>query len=215
MNVKELNLTPAELTAILAHQQTLSARCGAAVTIEAAIEDFIANYREDWLREKQRRDLAEQRHEIEKHKYLRSQAEGRDIGRKAAAEEWCARYAPIWRAERESVERNGFAKITVSIQNEKGLHLRPASTLANLVAQFNCEVYFHRAVLEYYNFILLGKKYINVRSILGLLAIEAARGETLEFIAAGPQAREVLAAIANLVKSEFSGIETVPGHPIP
>ena len=213
MNVKDINLTPAELQAILDHKRTMSAAHGVEVSLEGAIEHFIERYELDWMREKQRRDLAEQRREIEKHKYLRSEKEGHDIGRARAAEEWCEKYAPIWRAEHESLERNGFLKISVVIQNEQGLHFEPASTLANLAQQYSCEVYLHRAGMEYSNFILQGKKYLNVKSVLCLLTVKAEKGELLEFIATGTQAKTALENIAAYIGqgTKPQKIEAVPG----
>jgi phosphotransferase system HPr (HPr) family protein len=213
MDVKNINLTPAELQAILEHKRTMSAAHGVAVSLEEAIEHFIEHYELDWMREKQRRDLAEQRQEIEKHKYLRSEKEGRDIGKTRAAEEWCEKYAPIWRAEHESLERNGFLKISVVIRNEQGLHFEPASTLANLAQQYNCEVYMHRAGIDYFNFILQGKKYLNVKSVLCLLTVKAEKGESLEFIATGTQAKTALENIAAYIGQgiEPQEIEAVPG----
>ena len=213
MNVKDINLTPAELQAILDHRRTMSVAHGVPVSLEEAIEHFIEHYALDWMREKQRGDLAEQRQEIEKHKYLRSEKEGHDIGKARAAEEWCAKYAHIWRAEHESLERNGFLKISVIIQSEQGLHMQPASTLANLAQQYNCEVYMHRAGMDYFNFILQGKEYLNVKSVLCLLTVKAEKGELLEFTATGPQAKTALENIAAYISqgTEPQKIEAVPG----
>ncbi len=202
MNIKEINLTPAELSAILDHRRRMAAKHKTDISIEEAIEHFILHVRADWLKEKQHRDTQDQREEIEKHKYFRSQNEGRDIGKAAAAEEWCAKYAHIWRAERESLERNGFLKAEVVIRSEHELHIKPASTLAILAAQFDCEVYLHRGQMDYYNFILQGRKYMNVKSILGLLSVAAKKGEALEFIAAGPEAQSALDAIVDLINRQ-------------
>lgn len=213
MNVKDINLTPAELQAILGHKRSMAVAQGREISLEDAIKHFIEHYELDWMLEKQRRDLAEQRHEIEKHKYLRSEKEGHDIGKARAAEEWCEKYAPIWRAEHESLERNGFLKMSAVIQNERGLHFEPASTLANLAQQYACEVYLHRSGMEYFNFILQGKKYLNVKSVLCLLTVKAERGEQLEFIATGPQAKDVLESIADYISqgTKPHKIEAVPG----
>src|ERR1035437_6721883 len=186
------NLTAAELKAIQEHKYYLSQRRGTEVTIEEAIADFVQNFAGDWQNEKLRRDNLEQRQEIEKHKYLRSLEEGRDIGRTSAAEEWCQKYAHIWRAERESLERNGFQRVLVTIQNNAGLHLRPVSAVAGLAAKFDCDIYVHREGLLYYTFRLEGRPYMNVRSILGLLSVGTALGDTLEFIAPGSQAEPAL-----------------------
>ncbi|NLB60569.1 MAG: HPr family phosphocarrier protein [Lentisphaerae bacterium] len=199
MNVKKINLTPAELKAILEHKWEMSEKHGREITLEQAIEHFILHMHADWLKEKQHLDTQAQREEIEKHKYLRSQDAGYDIGKTAAAEEWCAKYAHIWRAERESLERNGFIKADVIIQSPHGLHIEPASTLALLASQYDCEVYLHRCGMDYYNFILQGKRYMNVKSILGLLSVAAQPGDALELIATGPEADPALEAIVQLI----------------
>lgn len=213
MRVKDINLTPAELQAILDHKRTMSVVRGGEISLEEATEHFIQHYESDWLQEKQRRDLMEQRHEIEKHKYLRSEQEGRDIGKALAAEEWCEKYAPIWRAEHESLERNGFLKVSVVIRSAAGLHMRPASILAVLAKDFDCEVYMHREDMDYYNFIMQDKKYLNVKSVLCLLTVAAKQGEGLEFIATGPQAKAALEKIATYISQgdKSQDIEGVPG----
>ncbi len=199
MSKPAINLTAAELKAIEEHKYFLSRTRGTEVSIEEAIEDFVQNVEEDWRQEKLRRDNQDQRQEIEKHKYLRSQEEGHDIGRRSAAEEWCQKYAHIWRAERESLEQNGFERMRVTVQSKDGLHLRPVSTVAELAAKFDCDIYVHRDGMTYYNLLLEGRPYRNVRSILGLLSVGAAHGDELEFIATGQQAKEALAALTELL----------------
>jgi len=199
MKGQAANLTAAELKAIEEHKYYLSQQRGTEVAIEEAIDDFVGRFAEDWQREKLRRDNLEQRQEIEKHQYLRSLAEGRDIGRSSAAEEWCQKYAHIWRAEHESLERNGFKRALVTVHNEDGLHLRPVSAVASLVSKYDCDVYVHKDNMQYYNFLLEGRPYMNVRSILGLLSVGAALGDTLEFIATGSQAEQALAALTEFL----------------
>ena len=138
---------------------------------------------------------------------------GPGIGKKAAAEEWCAKYAHLWRAERESLERNGFLQAKVILQAERGLHLQPAATLAKLAQKYNCDVYLHHEKIDYCNFMLQGKKYLNIKSVLGLLSITAARGDILEIISAGPQAKDALEEIAKYINETFQvqDIEGVAG----
>jgi phosphotransferase system HPr (HPr) family protein len=202
MKSPETNLTAAELKAIEEHKYYLSQRHGAEVTIEEATADFVQHFANDWRREKLRRDNLEQREEIEKHKYLRSLEEGRDIGRSSAAEEWCQKYAHIWRAERESLKKNGFERIYVTIENKEGLHLRPVSAVAALATQFDCDLYVHKEGMVYYNFLLEGRPYMNVRSILGFLSLGTTLGDKLEFIATGAQAGPALEALAKFMKGD-------------
>jgi len=213
MNVQDINLSPAELRAILEHQRAMSAAQGVEVSLEDAIKDFMEHCRATWLREKQHRDIVEQIHEIEKHKYLRSIEEKRDIGKKTAAEEWCAKYARLWRAEQESLERNGFLQAKVILQSERGLHVQPAATLARMARKYDCDVYLHHAKLEVGNFVLQGKKYLNVQSVLGLISISAVNGDVLEIISSGPQAKVALDEIAKYINETFKtqDIEGVAG----
>jgi phosphocarrier protein len=92
--------------------------------------------------------------------------------------------------------------VRVTIQNKAGLHLRPVSAVAGLAAKFDCDIYVHREGMSYYNFLLEGHPYMNVRSILGLLSVGTALGDTLEFIATGSQAGQALKALAELLTRE-------------
>lgn len=203
MDSPAINLTPSELKAIEEHKYFLSENRGVEVTIEEAIADFIEHIADDWRREKLRRDNEDQREEIERHKFLRSQEEGRDIGGHSAAEEWCEKYAHIWRAERESLEQNGFQKIQVTVRNPAGLHLRPVSAVAALATQYNTDIYVHKPGMIYYNLLLEGRPYMNVRSILGLLSVGVALGDKLEFLATGAQAKAALAAVTEFLSTEL------------
>jgi len=213
MNVKDINLSPAELHAILEHQRARTQTTGAEVSLETAIEDFMSHCHAEWMHEKQHHDIVAQIQEIEKHKYFRSMEEQHDIGKKAAAEEWCAKYAHLWRAERESLQRNGFLQAKVILRAEQALHLQPAATLAKLAQKYDCEVYLHHEKIPYGNFILQGKKYLNIKSILGLLSMTASIGDTLEIISTGPQAKDALDEIAKYINVAFQrqDIEGVAG----
>ena len=187
MDAKKIDLIPSELAAIQTHKYFLSLKEGREVSIEEAIEDFVEKYRADWLREKQRRDNEEQINEIERHKYLRSREEGYDIGRRKASEEWIGKYADIWRNEKESLQAHGFLQAKLVVENEEGLHIKPASKLTEIARSCDCDMYVHRKGMEYYNFVLNGKEYLNVKSVLSLLQLDAVKGEELEFIATGAE----------------------------
>jgi phosphocarrier protein HPr len=204
MDIKKLDFSPAELQAVEEHKYFKSIEQSREINIEEAIFDFINNYRESWEKEKLRRENLEQIEEIKNYKNKRSQEEGREIDENAAAHEWREKYAHIWREEKESLEKNGFYKINVVVCNEKGLHMRPSSSLANLTSKYYSDVYVHKDGMEHYNFMLNGKPYMNVKSVLGVLTLAACKGEELEFIATGLQAREVLAAIETFVKNGCS-----------
>lgn len=197
----EFSLTAAELHAIETHKYFLSKERGCEVSIEEAIGDFLRRYAESWRREKARQDNRAQLEEIERHKYLRSAAEGHDVG-EAAAEEWCTHYAPIWRAERESLERNGFRRLDVRVRNAAGMHLRPWSRAARLAASFDCDVYVHSPGMPVWNFVLDGRPFMNVKSVIAVLSIGTEMGDTLEFIAMGKDADAALTALRELIERE-------------
>ena len=193
------NLTPAELQAVEEHKYYMSQRLNREVLIDEAIEDFLENYMPCWRCEKQQKDNRDQIREIERHKEDVSRAVGHEVDRTAVAIEWCERFARIWRSERESLERNGFCMMKVDVRNEHGLHMHPTSSLVKLVSNYDCDVYVHKDGMDYFNFFLNGKPYMNVKSILGMLKLGIAQSETLEFISTGKQAKEVLDAIERAV----------------
>jgi phosphotransferase system HPr (HPr) family protein len=199
--IKEIDLSPAELRAIEDHKYFMSQRKGKEVSIEEAIEDFVSNYKDTWIKEKQKKENFEQIEEIKRYRHSRSQETGYELSENDAAEEWMGNYAHIWRREKESLEKNGFIMTQVIVQNEKGLHMRPSSTLATLTSKFDCDVYVHKDGMEHYNFILNGKKYMNVKSVLGVLTLAACKGERLEFIATGRESEEAVGAIEVFVNN--------------
>ena len=78
--------------------------------------------------------------------------------------------------------------------------MRPVSAVAALAAGFDCDMYVHKEGMVYYNFLLEGRPYMNVRSILGFLSLGATTGDTLEFIATGSQASQALEVLEKLIK---------------
>jgi len=199
MKEKKIDLIPSELAAIQEHKYFMSVKESREVSIEEAIEDFVEKARADWLGEKQQRDNEEQIREIERHKWHRSREEGYDIGSRTASEEWIGKYAHIWREEKESLQAQGFCEVRLVVENEEGLHIKPASKLAEIALTHDCDMYVHRDGMEFYNFVLNGKEYLNVKSVLSLLQLDAEKGEELEFIATGAQAQEALDAVERLL----------------
>lgn len=192
------DLTPAELKAIEEHKWFMSLAAGKPVSIDEAIADFGVKYRADWLREKTRHDNLAQLSEIERASVR--------LGDKAA-EKGLQELAGIWRKERESLEHNGFLRRTLRIENEHGLHVRPSGTLVGIAKEFDCDIYVHKAGMDHYNFLLHGKPFLNVRSVLvavlDLVELCAAQGDELEFIAYGRQAADALDRIEQVIKAKF------------
>src|ERR1017187_1518799 len=199
MDAPHCELTPAELRAIEEHKYFLSQQRGHEVTIEEATADFLARFAQAWRQEKMLNDNRDQRSEIEKHRYFRSMEEGRAIGRASAAAEWCEKYAHIGRAERESLERNGFQRVTVDMQNPCGQPMRFWSKLAELTVRHDCSLYVHKEGMAYWNFIMAGRPYMNAKSAVGLLSLDISAGDQVEFIATGAHATQALEAVAKLM----------------
>lgn len=83
-------------------------------------------------------------------------------------------------------------RAVLTIQNRLGLHARAATMLVKTVAAFDAEVLVSKDGRE-----------IDGRSILGLMTLEAGQGSAVEFVASGPQAQEVLDALADLLARRF------------
>lgn len=83
-------------------------------------------------------------------------------------------------------------RIKVTITNKLGLHARPAMAFADTASQFQADI----AVLKG------GTKY-DGKSIMNLMMLAATQGTELEIEAAGGDADGALAALQQLVESNF------------
>jgi phosphotransferase system HPr (HPr) family protein len=188
-------IDPSELKAIMDHKWYLSQQAQKEVTLEEAMNDFRERYRSGWLRSKLADENKEQVEEISKYKWCRSEEEGHDIGKAQAALEWVQRFADLWRRRKEALEAHGFLQMRLVVDKREGLSIRPASRLSDMARRFDCDVYLHMDGLEYYNFVLNGKEYLSVKSIICSHALAIRNGDSIEFIAMGAQAREALEAL--------------------
>ena len=80
----------------------------------------------------------------------------------------------------------------VKIKNPTGLHLRPAGALSKLAVQFESTIHFQ-----------FGSTNANAKSVLSVLGACIKCGDELEFICEGPDEKEALAAIVELVEAGF------------
>ena len=85
-----------------------------------------------------------------------------------------------------------MAKTVVTIENELGLHARPAALLVQLANKFKSEIYIRKD----------GQR-TNGKSILGIMLLEATKGSKLDIVARGSDAREAVEAVAELIKNKF------------
>lgn len=96
------------------------------------------------------------------------------------------------KSRRGSILSQEVLKRRVVIRNRLGLHARAAGKLRNLAASFQAEIKVIQGTIE-----------ANAKSILGLMALEAAKGSTLILTARGEDAKEALDAIVELIEAGF------------
>lgn len=80
----------------------------------------------------------------------------------------------------------------VSVINKLGLHARAAIKLVQLVANFKAKI-----------ILCNGQKQASADSVVGLLMLEAAQGNTIKVICDGADALEVMEAVQNLFEVRF------------
>ena len=80
------------------------------------------------------------------------------------------------------------------IRNQLGLHARACALFVKTAARFASEVYVSRDELE-----------VNGKSIMGVMMLAAEEGSTIRVRVEGPDEREALAALRELVDGRFGG----------
>jgi phosphocarrier protein len=80
----------------------------------------------------------------------------------------------------------------VSIVNRLGLHARPAAQLVQKASKFQSEIKIKRQNLE-----------VNAKSIMGVMMLAAEMGSRLVIIAEGPDEKEAVEALAQVVQGKF------------
>ena len=81
----------------------------------------------------------------------------------------------------------------LDICNKKGLHARASAKFAQMVDQFDAVVKVTR-----------GAETVGGNSIMGLMMLAAGHGTSITVEASGPQAAEVIEALAKLVSGRFT-----------
>src|SRR5438477_646172 len=80
----------------------------------------------------------------------------------------------------------------LAITNKRGLHARASAKFVQMVERFNAEITVTR-----------GSETVGGNSIMGLMMLAAAPGTSIVVTARGPQSREALDALTELVGSSF------------
>ncbi|SNS64723.1 phosphocarrier protein [Anaerovirgula multivorans] len=81
----------------------------------------------------------------------------------------------------------------VMIQNETGLHARPASSFVKVASQFTSDINIE-----------FNGKLINGKSILNILSAGLQKGAEIKIIATGADEKEAVEALENLINSKFN-----------
>jgi phosphocarrier protein HPr len=84
-------------------------------------------------------------------------------------------------------------KQEVTLQNETGLHARPASLFVKEASRFISEIKVFKE----------GKEY-NAKSIMGILSMGAAKGDVISIQAEGDDAKEAVQSLVKLVNDNFN-----------
>ena len=86
-----------------------------------------------------------------------------------------------------------MVKQEVTLTNETGFHARPASLFVKEASKFTADITVEKD----------GKEY-NAKSIMGVLSMGAAKGDTITIKAEGSDAEEAVEALAKLIKDNFN-----------
>lgn len=79
-----------------------------------------------------------------------------------------------------------------TVENEFGIHARPAALLVKAASRFSCEILIGKAGMD-----------VSAKSIMGLLTIEGHRGAKLTVRTVGSDAGPAMDEIAKLFENKF------------
>ncbi len=87
-----------------------------------------------------------------------------------------------------------MSELQLVIRNQLGLHARACALFVKTASKFRSEVFVSRDDLE-----------VNGKSIMGVMMLAAEEGATITVRAKGPDEKEALEAIRELVDGKFGG----------
>ena len=80
----------------------------------------------------------------------------------------------------------------VTVNNEVGLHARPATYFSQKANEFKSGIWVEKE-----------ERRVNAKSLLGVLSLGIVKGTTITLIADGPDAKEAVEALAQLVDNQL------------
>ena len=83
-------------------------------------------------------------------------------------------------------------KKSFTIKNKTGLHARPAAMLVKTTGKFKADIFITKDGLE-----------VNGKSIMGVMTLAAESGSVIDVKVDGPDEKELLEALENLINNDF------------
>ena len=81
----------------------------------------------------------------------------------------------------------------VTVNNEVGLHARPATYFIQKANEFKSGIWVEKE-----------ERRVNAKSLLGVLSLGIVKGTTITLIADGPDAKEAVEALVQLINGQLS-----------
>lgn len=80
----------------------------------------------------------------------------------------------------------------ITIQNQVGLHARPATFFIQKANEFKSSIWVEKE-----------ERRVNAKSLLGILSLGIVGGTTIKIVADGPDEKEAIEGLVKLVESGF------------
>ena len=81
----------------------------------------------------------------------------------------------------------------VVVQNQVGLHARPATFFIQKANEYKASIWVEKE-----------ERRVNAKSLLGVLSLGIVKGTSINLIADGPDEKEAVEALIELISSNFS-----------
>ena len=81
----------------------------------------------------------------------------------------------------------------VKVENQVGLHARPATFFIQKANEYKSTIWVEKE-----------ERRVNAKSLLGILSLGITKGTTINLIADGPDEEEAVAALVELITSNFT-----------
>ncbi len=79
------------------------------------------------------------------------------------------------------------------VNNQVGLHARPATFFIQKANEFKCSVWVEKE-----------ERKVNAKSLLGVLSLGIVKGTAIKLIADGADEKEAIEALSKLISSDFA-----------